>query len=69
MIITILNVLLGLSMIAVVGILLAGVVGLAVGGEFDRKYGNKLMRARVATQAIAVVVLLLRILAHDLVGG
>ncbi len=69
MIITILNVLLGISMIAVVGILLTGVVGLAVGGDFDRKYSNKLMRARVASQAIAIGLLLLRILAHDMLGG
>jgi hypothetical protein len=41
-------------LLAVLGVLLVGVVGMAVGGEFNRKYGNKLMQARVALQAIAV---------------
>lgn len=68
MIITLLNILLALSMIAVVGVLATGVVGLAVGGEFNRKYANKLMRLRVATQASAVVILLLRLLAQDLLN-
>jgi hypothetical protein len=66
MIIMLLNVVLALSLIAVVGVLATGVVGLATGGEFNRKYANKLMRLRVATQAFAVVVLLLRLLAQDL---
>ncbi|MBL8630939.1 MAG: HIG1 domain-containing protein [Rhodospirillaceae bacterium] len=69
MIIVILNVLLALALFGVVAVLLTGVVGLAIGGEFNRKYANKLMRARVATQAAAVVILLLRILAHDLLGS
>lgn len=66
MIITVLNVLLVSSMIAVVAVLATGIVGLAIGGEFNRKYANKLMRLRVATQACAVVFLLLRLLAQDL---
>lgn len=40
------------------GILLVGVFGMAQGGEFNRKYGNLLMRARVVSQ-FAVVILLL----------
>ena len=43
-----------LTFIAVVGVLLAGVFGMARGGEFNRKYGNKLMRARVALQGLAI---------------
>ena len=37
--------------------LIAGVVAMLRGGEFNRKYGNKLMRARVAVQALAIALL------------
>lgn len=47
------------TLLAVVGVLLVGVVGMARGGEFNRKYGNKLMQARVALQAVAVGLLFL----------
>ncbi|MEQ8702018.1 MAG: twin transmembrane helix small protein [Bauldia litoralis] len=47
------------TLLAVVGVLLVGVVGMARGGEFNRKYGNKLMQARVALQALAVGLLFL----------
>ncbi len=55
---TILVVLLGIAIFAVVVVLFTGVIGLVIGGEFNRKYSNKLMRLRVATQAIAVALLL-----------
>lgn len=55
---TILVVLLGIAIVAVVAVLFTGVIGLVIGGEFNRKYSNKLMRLRVATQAIAVTLLL-----------
>lgn len=54
-----LNILLGVAMAAVVIVLGTGLVGFIIGGEFNRKYANKLMRLRVATQAIAVLILLL----------
>jgi len=54
----ILNTLLGLALFAVFLVLVTGLVGFASGGEFNRKYANKLMRLRVATQAFAVLVLL-----------
>ena len=38
-------------------VLLAGVVAMVRGGEFNRKYGNKLMRSRVAMQALAVALM------------
>ncbi|MDX2145165.1 MAG: twin transmembrane helix small protein [Rhodospirillaceae bacterium] len=65
MLITILNVLLGFAMIAVLVVLATGVVSFAVGGDFNRKYANKLMQLRVATQAFAVLMLLLRVLAQN----
>ena len=41
------------------GILITGVATMARGGEVNKKYGNKLMQARVAAQAITVLLLLI----------
>jgi hypothetical protein len=48
-------------MLATVVVLVTGIVLMARGGEANRKYGNKMMVARVAFQgaALLVVVLLL----------
>ena len=48
---SILTVLLLLAMCATLAVLVVGLVGFFLGGEFNAKYGNKLMRARVALQA------------------
>lgn len=45
----------------VVIVLVIGLAGFAAGGEFNRKYGNKLMRLRILFQAIAVGLILLYI--------
>ena len=45
------------ALVAVVLVLLAGVYTMARGGEFNKKYGNRLMRVRVVLQALAVLVL------------
>lgn len=45
----------------VLGVLLFGVGSFARGGDFNRKYANKIMRARIIAQAIAVVVILLAV--------
>jgi Hypoxia induced protein conserved region len=55
---SILTSLLLLAMCATLAVLIVGLVGFFLGGEFNAKYGNKLMRARVALQAVAVVLLL-----------
>ena len=47
-----------LALISTLGILLAGVIGMLRGTEFNKKYGNVMMRARIASQAITVVLLL-----------
>ncbi|MGE5147495.1 MAG: twin transmembrane helix small protein [Candidatus Eiseniibacteriota bacterium] len=47
----------GLALLAVVGILLFGVVSMAIGGKFDQKWSNKLMRLRVIAQAVAILLL------------
>ena len=44
-----------LSMIAVLAVMVAGMVSMTKGGEFNKKYGNKLMRARVYLQGLALV--------------
>jgi uncharacterized membrane protein YqgA involved in biofilm formation len=50
-------VLLLLFMAATATVLLAGVTGFALGGRFNERWGNKLMRARVGLQLVAVVIL------------
>ena len=40
-------------------ILMIGIGGFAKGGEFNRKYANKLMRLRIIAQALAVLVIVL----------
>lgn len=40
-------------------VLVTGLVSMARGGEFNRKNANRLMRARVLFQGIAVVLLLI----------
>jgi hypothetical protein len=44
-------------LVAVLAVLLVGVFAMARGGAFNAKYGNKLMRARVALQFLAILVL------------
>lgn len=39
-------------------ILLTGIGGFARGGEFNRKYANKIMRLRIAAQFVAIVMIL-----------
>lgn len=48
-----------LTLIAVAVFLALGIYSLARGGEFAQKNSNKLMRARVTAQAIAVAVLMI----------
>jgi hypothetical protein len=43
------------AMLATLGILVTGIVSMGRGGEFNAKYGNKLMRARVMMQGIALL--------------
>ncbi len=54
---TLLSVLLVIAMAATAGVLLVGLVGFLRGGPFNEKYGNRLMRARVGLQLLAVVIL------------
>jgi hypothetical protein len=47
-----------LSMAAVAVILMIGIGGFGRGGEFNRKYANKLMQLRIAAQFVAVIFIL-----------
>ena len=48
-----------LAMAAVAIILMIGIGGFGRGGEFNRKYANKLMRLRIFAQFIAGLLILL----------
>ncbi len=43
--------------LAVAGVLLVGIGGFAKGGDFNRKYANKIMRLRLLLQFIAVILI------------
>lgn len=47
-----------IALVATLAVLAVGIVVMLRGGEINRKYGNKLMRARVALQAVAVALVL-----------
>ena len=47
-----------ISLIAVLVVLLTGVFGMLRNGNFNKQYGNKLMRLRVGLQGLAVVLIL-----------
>ncbi len=44
-----------ISLAAVLGVLVTGIVAMTKGGEFNKKYGNKLMRARVMLQGLTLI--------------
>jgi hypothetical protein len=54
---TLFDILIPLSLFAVVVVLFFGIYALFRGGDFGRSYSNKLMRLRVLMQFIAVLVL------------
>lgn len=54
---TIVATLLMLAMLATLGVLAVGIAGFLKGGAFNERYGNKLMRARVGLQLLAVLLL------------
>jgi NADH:ubiquinone oxidoreductase subunit 6 (subunit J) len=62
---TFLTVLVGLAMLGTVGVLFAGLIGLARGGENTQR-SNVLMRWRVVLQGVALVlfIILLSLLRH-----
>lgn len=55
-------ILLGLSMLAVLGVLFWGIFSMARGGEYNVKWSNKIMRYRVVLQAIAILIFVMVLL-------
>jgi hypothetical protein len=53
------------AMIVTAVILVVGIAGFYQGGEFNRKYGNIMMRARVVSQGVTVVLLVLFLLSRS----
>ncbi|MBL4930115.1 twin transmembrane helix small protein [Fuscibacter oryzae] len=50
-------ILIAIACLVVVVILMVGIGGFAKGGEFNRKHANRLMRYRIAAQAVAVLLI------------
>ena len=50
--------------LATLGVLITGVISMLRGGEFNRRYGNKLMQARVILQGVTLALLVLLYLAR-----
>ncbi len=47
-----------IACIAVLAVLMVGVLGFARGGEFNKKYANKIMRLRLLMQFVAVILII-----------
>jgi hypothetical protein len=50
------------ALVATVGVLFTGIFVMSKGGEFNRRYGNRLMRARVLCQGAAIALFALMLL-------
>ena len=57
--------LLVVAMLAVLGALFLGLFAMVRGGEFNAKYGNRLMRLRVILQGVALVMFVLAVIASS----
>lgn len=62
----VLSILLGIAVAVVLGILLAGVLIVARGGEVNKRLSQRMMNLRVAAQAVAVGLLGLLVLARGM---
>ena len=51
-----------IAMFITLGVLATGMIAMARGGEFNAKYGNKLMRARVIAQGVALALFAIAVL-------
>lgn len=52
------------AMLAVVGSLFVGIIGMARGGDFNARHGNKVMRYRVILQGVALALFVLAMLSN-----
>ena len=55
----VLLVLIIVALVATLAVLGLGVVSMLRGGEFNRRYGNLLMRARIITQGVTILLVIL----------
>jgi hypothetical protein len=58
-----------IACLAVLAILLVGVGGFARGGDFNKKYANKIMRLRLLAQFIAVILIVIFVYFWRRTGG
>ena len=54
-------ILIPISIAAVTLVLGVGLYGMFQGGEFNKKYSNKLMRLRILLQFVAIVIIMLAV--------
>ena len=47
-----------IAFLAVVAVLSVGLYGMFNGGEFNKKYSNKMMRMRITLQFVALVIIM-----------
>ena len=57
------------AILAVLVVLMIGLGAFTSGGEFNKKYANKLMRYRIIAQAIAVALILIFVALRQTTGG
>jgi hypothetical protein len=67
-VLTIFPYLIGAACLAVAATLFTGMGGMAQGGEFNRRNGNRMMRWRVGLQAFALLLMLLYALLRKFAG-
>lgn len=59
---TVFFVLVAISLFITVGFLLSGVVAMLNGSDFNKKYGNLMMRGRIISQGTTVFLILLYVI-------
>ncbi|MFC7048383.1 HIG1 domain-containing protein [Emcibacter nanhaiensis] len=60
----ILKLLIILGIIVTGGIMLLGVASMSKGGDFNKKHGNQLMRARIIAQFVTLLLIAIYLLAY-----
>ena len=58
-----------LACFIVLAILMTGIGSFAKGGDFNRKYANRIMRYRIIAQAVAIALILIFVALRGGVGG
>ena len=59
------TVLIVVAMLTTLGVLFAGLIAMARGGDFNRKHGNRLMRWRVMAPFTAIVIFAIAMLINQ----